>query len=198
MSAGGYPVYTCTTLGSPYYATLTRFVYFVLLLIALLALTTPALCEETLFDAALCGDLANLQTLIAAKADVNSKDGSGFTPLILAAERGHAACVKLLIDAGADVNAKSILKYAALDEAAKSGNSNCVKLLISSGANVDAKDRHGWTALMRAANWGCADCVEALIAAGADVNTKNNIGQTPLSVARTNEIKATLRAAGAK
>ena len=44
--------------------------------------------------------------LLAAKADVNAKNGKGATPLILAAQNGHAAVVRALVTAHADMNVK--------------------------------------------------------------------------------------------
>ena len=48
-----------------------------------------------------------LKILLDAGADVNSKDGSGKTPLHEAARWGWNAAVQLLVDRGADLNAKS-------------------------------------------------------------------------------------------
>jgi len=47
--------------------------------------------------------------LIDKGADVNAKDITGETALMVAAERGHTEIVKLLIGRGADVNARNIV-----------------------------------------------------------------------------------------
>ena len=57
-------------------------------------------------DAAKKGDVAALEALLTAGADVNESDGFG-TPLYFAARRGHVAAAKLLIERGADVNASA-------------------------------------------------------------------------------------------
>ncbi|HHT9146356.1 MAG TPA: ankyrin repeat domain-containing protein, partial [Candidatus Wunengus sp. YC61] len=62
--------------------------------------------EEELFDAVRSGDLARINALIFAKADVNAKDKKGFTALMYASAAGQTEVVRALIAAKADVNAK--------------------------------------------------------------------------------------------
>lgn len=64
--------------------------------------------------AAMLSHAACVKTLIAAGADVNQKDGTGFTPLMWAVFCGHQAVVQTLIDAGADVGKKRALGHNAL------------------------------------------------------------------------------------
>src|SRR5690554_7583490 len=45
-----------------------------------------------------------VRLLLAAGADVNSEDNSGYTPVIHAAENGHLSVVRALLAAGANVN----------------------------------------------------------------------------------------------
>ena len=49
------------------------------------------------------GHEENLYILIRNKADVNSCDEAGFSPLMLAAEIGSVSCVKQLIACNADL-----------------------------------------------------------------------------------------------
>src|SRR5262245_30824946 len=57
-------------------------------------------------DAIRSNDLARLRALVSEYGP-NVKDGTGFTPLMLAAAYGTRDAVKLLIDANADINAAS-------------------------------------------------------------------------------------------
>ena len=58
-----------------------------------------------LLYAARDGRLDIVQTLVAAKADVNQADANGITPLIEAIEDNHVDVARFLIDHGADIQA---------------------------------------------------------------------------------------------
>ena len=60
----------------------------------------------SIHDAALDGNIEAVKQHLAAGADVNAKNRSGWTPLHQAAWRGRNEIVELLIAEGADVNAK--------------------------------------------------------------------------------------------
>jgi ankyrin repeat protein len=78
-----------------------------------------------------------IDTLIGAKADVNSRDIRGMTPLMMAvsSETQDAAIVRRLVHAGADVNAKSKAGEAPLDWARKFGDRDVVSILTAEGAH---------------------------------------------------------------
>ena len=68
------------------------------------ALADGAALAWDIGDAALAGDLAALQSAIEAGADVNSANGQGVHPLMMAARDASTECVLLLLDAGADLH----------------------------------------------------------------------------------------------
>jgi ankyrin repeat protein len=86
--------------------------------------------------------------------DVNSRDNSGRTPLMLAAD--HDSFVP--------------------DEV--------MELLLAHGAKIDEQDPQGNTSLMIAAKAGGMSGVEYLVSKGAAVNLKNQAGETALKLAR--------------
>jgi cytohesin len=104
-------------------------------------------------DAARDGDLAGVQELLDAGADVNAKDNDGWTPLHIAASKNHREIVELLIAKGADVNAAGESSsvfiwqggFTPLHYAAVNGHKEIVELLISKGADVNAKADNGLT-----------------------------------------------------
>ncbi|MGB6373780.1 MAG: ankyrin repeat domain-containing protein, partial [Methylocella sp.] len=71
---------------------------------------TAAIAEpaEDLINAALRGDAAAVQALLAKGADVNAKMPFGWTALITASKFARLDVVQALLAKGADVNAKRI------------------------------------------------------------------------------------------
>jgi ankyrin repeat protein len=90
-----------------------------------------------LVDAAYNGDVAKVQELLSAGANVNDRTSDGQTPLMTAAQKGYdESCVevvKLLLKNGADVNATDTYGSSALRLAQRKGLTNMVNLLTSHG-----------------------------------------------------------------
>jgi len=79
--------------------------------------------------------------------DVNLRDESGRTALIVAAEGGHAEVVRLLIARSADVDATDPLGMTALSWGAFRGHVEVVRELTEAGADTTIRDQDGNTAL---------------------------------------------------
>ena len=93
------------------------------------------------------GDTEEVERLIRAGVDVNKVDSDyGYTPLYLAAERGHIDIVKLLINNGANISEKSSDGETPLYWVAREGYVDIVKLLLSAGADPYIADNEGETA----------------------------------------------------
>ena len=106
--------------------------------------------------------------LLEAKANVESTDQDGFTPLTVAAYNGHPEVVKLLLEAKANVESKNRDGWTPLAAAASNGHSEVVKLLLEAKANFESKDRSGWTPL----NWAASSCHIDVVKLLLEVNTK--------------------------
>jgi ankyrin repeat protein len=144
----------------------------------------PAICE-----AARQGDLAAVQALVAAGADVNQQGPANRTPLHEAASYGHHDVVKWLLSKGAKVNAKSLAvrgedaKATPLHRAVDRGHASVTALLLAHGANPNLKKSNGYTALMSAVELERLDLISLLLAHGADITLEEMTGATALDCA---------------
>ena len=156
-----------------------------------------------------------LQSLIAARADLNAVDASNLTPLavsasvetsdllkkqgaegwtelMLAAEKGSVDYVKAVIVSRADLNARQPSQKTALHIAAEGGSQECVAYLVSARADVNAvykaKDPYYGTESLKSVLDAARDdrVVRVLREAGAD-------GWTELMVAADDRDAARLK-----
>ena len=124
-----------------------------------------------LHDAAWSGDVALIEILIGAGAQVDARHTeTGSTPLHYAAITNHVEAVAILLDKGAQISAASKTGATALHLAANRGYKEIVELLLGRGAKVDARDDHGGTPLVEAAWKGHVAVVRLLLEKGANVN----------------------------
>ncbi|XP_049794271.1 cortactin-binding protein 2-like isoform X8 [Schistocerca nitens] len=137
-----------------------------------------------LIEAAKVGAVSDVQTLLAAGADLEVRDSDGYTALHWAAERGHVDVARCLLEGGAEVDATNDSRTTPLHRAAQSGHAAVVRLLAASSARTDARNRWGWTPLHWAAVRGHAEAAAALLEAGADREATTDELYTPLDFAR--------------
>ncbi|KAF4501823.1 ankyrin repeat domain containing protein [Fusarium agapanthi] len=99
--------------------------------------------------ASMGGNVKIMPLLLASGADVELRNEEGWSPLMVAAERGHDEAMALLLNiverllnAGADPNAQDEAEsLTAISWAAESGHEDVVKLLLERGAGPNAADR---------------------------------------------------------
>jgi ankyrin repeat protein len=140
-------------------------------------------------------NLANVELLLKAGADVNFKDAFGYTVLMKASENGYIDMVRLLLNKNANINLQNEHKYGytALMLAAYNGHTDVVQLLLNNNADVNFKTIFGYTALMIASQNCYTDVVNELLNKNVDINLRNNIGKTAYDFAKTDEIKKLLK-----
>ena len=134
-----------------------------------------------------------VQVLLWAKADVNARNDSGQTVLMMLGEKITSDIVWDLINAGAKVNLRDNDGDTALIEAARSNNLDVLKTLLEAGAKVNAKNNDGQTPLMMAASEGLINNVKALILAGAEINARDGKGKSSLMYAKENDRSPVVR-----
>ena len=157
-----------------------------------LAVAQPALTQSSLHEAARSGNLAEVQQLLDAGADVNLSE-QGKTPLHHAAlVNPDPGVVQALLDAGARVDLKghngmTALHFAVVDPTPMAA-------MMRTDDEVDAEAETNHTAQRLAV-------IQLLLDAGATAYAKNEDGLTPLHLAAGHhedpEVSETLLMAGA-
>ena len=134
-----------------------------------------------LLKAAHMGDADSLLELIKDGNDLEIRDGSGRTPLIVAAFASHDEIVESLAKAGADMNALESRAYDIVTIAAVADDVPLLKLAIAHGASAkNITSPYDGTALIAAAHLGHYEVVDILIKAGAPLDHVNNLTWTAL------------------
>src|SRR5688500_18186341 len=119
-------------------------------------------------------DLAKVDQLIRAGANVNAANDIGVTPVWAASVHGTAPIVKRLLDAGANPNTALVSGETPLMAASRAGRTDAVQALLAKGAHPNARGARGQTALMWAVAQKHADVVKALLVGGADVHARSD------------------------
>jgi len=161
---------------------------------------TGPLGETALHTCARTGHVAAAKVLVTHGASLNAIESwRGQTPIMWAAEQGHAEMVSMLAEAGADVNARSgIIAWERQRSseprdkwlppggltpilfAAREGRVDAARALIAAGADISAIDPDRQSALVIALINGHFDVANLLIEHGADVNVPDKVGRTAL------------------
>ncbi|MGH9929818.1 MAG: ankyrin repeat domain-containing protein [Pyrinomonadaceae bacterium] len=128
-----------------------------------------------------------VQLLLSSGANVNLKNSSGETVLMMLDDDATSDLMWDLINAGAKVNVKDASGNTALMQAATANNLEALKALIDAGAEVDLKNEQGRTALMLAASAGHVNIVRTLVLAGADINLTDEDDMNALAHAAEND-----------
>ncbi|KAI9755847.1 MAG: hypothetical protein M4579_004129 [Chaenotheca gracillima] len=128
-----------------------------------------------------------LELYLQSGMTANSKDSSGFTPLLYATQRDHEAIVRLLVKrADVDVNLEDPNGRSPLSYAAEAGHENIVDLLLSrKDTKANLSDQKARNAISYAAEMGHQAIVHRLLqeeGISADLAAQPN-RRTPMSYA---------------
>ncbi|CAE7235531.1 ANK1 [Symbiodinium sp. CCMP2456] len=125
----------------------------------------------------------DVESLLHRKADPQTMELDGRTPLHYAAVNGYLQILDILLQNKADLNAADRGGNTALLCAALNGHVEVVESLLKNKADPNAMDQFGRTPLHYAA-WHCLlEVVESLLENKADPNAKDKEGATPLNEA---------------
>lgn len=144
----------------------------------------------SLRNAVLQNDLNGAEQLLKQGHDVNVKDATSLTPLMIAAGLGNSQMVELLLTAGADVYVlDSQMGASALHKAAQSGVVDVAKLLVQRGAFVNAQSPILGSTPLHDAIWHKKPQIVAyLLEQGARTEVKTHSGLKPMDIAKTYQL----------
>lgn len=136
---------------------------------------------QGLLEAAASGDVATIDKLAAAGADLNMRDGRGRTPLMVAAHLREYDAVRALCRNGADINSFDNDRYYVITIAAVADDPEMIRIAVAGGGDPTLiTRRYDGTALIAAAHLGHGEVVKTLIISGAPLDHVNNLNWTAL------------------
>jgi ankyrin repeat protein len=134
-----------------------------------------------LLDAVKAGNREAVRALLKNRAEVNTPETDGTTPLDWAVRADDLEMSQWLLQAGANAKAANRNGVTPLSLAATNANPAMVEALLKAGADPKAALPGGQTILMTAARTGNPEVVKALLSRGVDVNAKESTyGETAL------------------
>mmetsp|Transcript_53460 Transcript_53460/g.98886 ORF Transcript_53460/g.98886 Transcript_53460/m.98886 type:complete len:442 (-) Transcript_53460:66-1391(-) len=165
--------------------------------------------RSELHAACASGNYTLVQELLQQQMDVNEADGTGRTPLMLAAATSSTLLCRLLLDAKATLESRNCAGHTCLMFAVGASvkrvcptlaveqhmakQLDMVRFLLDEGSPVDACTGYGLTSLMLASAAGRVDLVDLLLSRGANVLAATDVGLTALVMAADKGHAATAR-----
>uniref|UniRef100_A0A673LL32 Fibronectin type III and ankyrin repeat domains 1 n=1 Tax=Sinocyclocheilus rhinocerous TaxID=307959 RepID=A0A673LL32_9TELE len=124
---------------------------------------------------------SNPMLLSAVIVDVDVYDKMGFSPLMVAAQKGFTSLVDILVKHGADINKKDSTGKDSLMQACFAGHLDTVKYLRNCGSTWQSQDTDGCTPLHWAVDGGHLPVITYMIQDGCEVDVMDKVSLwTPL------------------
>jgi ankyrin repeat protein len=131
---------------------------------------------------------------LSARVNTEISNDLGWTPLMLAATKGHTMIISQLIQHRANVRARDLAGNTALHWAVEGSQASSVKLLLENYAEVDALNNDGLSPLLQATLRRNFEIVLMLIDKGANLNLITKNGATALHTAAASGYSEIVRA----
>jgi len=122
--------------------------------------------DAELVQAAMRGDLRRTKRALTAKADIESKNPRGHTPLMLASTSSSIEqmdVLKVLLQSRTDINAKDGAGWTPLHHACRNGKIEVAKVLVSVRADISQATSDAKTSLMLATLEAKSELVRELL-----------------------------------
>ena len=137
--------------------------------------------DDRLLAAAASGDVAAIAAALDDGANVDARDATGRTPLLVATVADQVDAVRRLLAAGADVDLQDDRLDNPFLYAGAEGLLEILRLVNEAGADPAITNRYGGTALIPASERGHVEVVRYLLAeSDVDVDHVNRLGWTAL------------------
>ena len=143
---------------------------------------------SSLHFVAASGNAESLQMILhASNADINKLDGSGLTPVMVAAEAGHVEAFRLLVMAGADITVKTpdgkTLMSIFQHDGPSALKDSFEQILLGAVLAYVLTDHEPFRALHYAARKGDSSSIIQLLKMGFIVDSLDEDGYSPLMLA---------------
>jgi len=136
--------------------------------------------DQRLLAAAERGDPTAAALAVRAGADLETRDASGRTPLLLAVTEDQLAVARLLVYLGADPDALDDQHDTPWLVTGVTGSVEMLEVLLPAGPDLTIRNRFGGTSLIPASERGHVAYVRRAVRTGIDINHVNNLGWTAL------------------
>lgn len=133
--------------------------------------------------------------LIKRGVDLNVKNLHGYSPLHVYAEHGQDDLIRLAAEHAAYINRKDNKGQSPLYFACKADKEGTCDTILSLGGEVNALTKELDSPMHWAARNGNTSLAAKLIARGAHAHGENDMGETPISLAKTDDMRAELERA---
>jgi hypothetical protein len=131
---------------------------------------------------------------LSARVNTEIANDQGWTPLMIAAIKGHTLISSQLLQHQANVRARDLLGNTALHWAVEVGQAETVKLLLDNHAEIDTLNNDGLSALLQATIRRDLGIVLTLLDKGVNINQVSTNGGTALHTAAGNGYTEIVRA----